>query len=150
MRKILRFSTIPSIILRNVAHFEILCPKESCEPTACLSWAPRNQLLPSIRLHASRGGCHVEQALRHQISTLRKDRRLIGNEKETTSQPEQFPPRPQQPRLPENGEICDLELQSAFKIHLLPARCRENGVRKWGQCAKIDKMSVTFAHSKPP
>jgi L-ribulose-5-phosphate 4-epimerase len=21
---------------------------------------------------------------------------------------------------------------------------------KWGQCAKIDKMSVTFAHSKPP
>ena len=35
----------------------------------------------------------------------------------------------------------------------------ENGIRKmgsaenvvkWGQCAKIDKISVTFAHPKPP
>jgi hypothetical protein len=149
MRKILRFSTIPSIILRNVAHFEILCPKESCEPTACLSWAPRNQLLPSIRLHASRGGCHVEQALRHQISTLRKDRRPIGNEKETTSQPVQFPPRPQQERLPENGEICDL-CNPRSKTTSCLRDAGKMGSGKWGQCAKIDKMSVTFAHSKPP
>jgi hypothetical protein len=53
----------------------------------------------------------------------------------------------------ENGVRCGVEIKGRGNL--------ENGKwgqcakidkisGKWGQCAKIDKISVTFAHPKPP